>query len=202
MRCETIKAIYKLAPGDVELIVKDIIASLPSFKPPSSRGKELLDILLAHVRAAFASDIHSDAKGGSSSHWRYYLDLASFVTLEKRLVHPSHLLEFYHATFVQKRTVERLPEQHQAYVMSEVAHILSACGEANGRAPPTTPIVKPELSDSADDSDFHSQLSDICAALLQVSRFRSDILANGRDSYMNRYSLKWNPKGKNLGLLA
>ncbi|TBU48665.1 hypothetical protein BD309DRAFT_1041531 [Dichomitus squalens] len=173
------KAIMKLAPNDVDFVVKDIIASLPSFKPPSSRGKELLDLLFTQIRATLKSDIPSDAERGSLSNSRYYLDLASFVAVAKRLAHPSHLLSFYHATFAQRRTLDRLPEQDRLYVIGEVARVLSACGEAGGRAPPTAPAADSgkalrNANDRAEDGSFRSQVSDICAVLLQVSLSRLD----------------------------
>ena len=77
------------------MIVKDVISALPSFRSYSARGKELLDLLLGQIRATFKTDLPSGDDIGTLSRARYHLDLASFVSIDKRLAHPSHLLRFY-----------------------------------------------------------------------------------------------------------
>ncbi|KAI1794253.1 hypothetical protein LXA43DRAFT_167813 [Ganoderma leucocontextum] len=166
------KAITKLAPSDVNFIIKDIIVPLPSFIPYSSRGKELLDILLTKVRATLKSDLPAHAGQGALIASRCYLDLASFVTVERRLAHPSHLLRFYYTTLAERLDLTRLSEEERANVICDVARTLSACEELGERAPPTAPAAHlrrtlDDRSSSDDDAPLGRQFSDICAMLLQ-----------------------------------
>ncbi|KAI0829746.1 hypothetical protein BC628DRAFT_1477435 [Trametes gibbosa] len=154
------KAIPRLPQKDVDVIVKDILASLPSFKPSFSRGKELLDVLLAQARATLKADIPSGSEKGSLRHARHYLDLASFVTLDARLAHPSPLLRFYYSNLTPKLVLGRLAERDQAFVLCNVADIVAASADAakqpwNG-------------ADLGNDAALRRQFLDICSVLLQV----------------------------------
>ncbi|EIW62949.1 uncharacterized protein TRAVEDRAFT_112793 [Trametes versicolor FP-101664 SS1] len=153
------KAIIKLPPGELDVIVKDIMASLPSFKPPSSRGKELLDLLLGQARAMLKSDLPSGGESGSLHNVRYYLDLASFITIENRLSTPSHLLRFYYSNLTPKLVLGRLAEDDQAYVIRRVAETFAVYDEMGqvGNGP-----------DFVDDGALRKQFLDICSVLLQV----------------------------------
>lgn len=154
--------------------MKDILASLPSFKPPSSRGKELLDLLLGQARAMLKSDLPSGGESGSLYNVRYYLDLASFITIENRLSAPSHLLRFYYSNLTPKLVLGRLAEDDQAYVIRRVAEIFAAFDESGVRALPTAPAADVAKQagngpDFADDGALRKQFLDICSVLLQVS---------------------------------
>ncbi|OJT02632.1 Apoptosis inhibitor 5-A [Trametes pubescens] len=167
------KAITKLPPSELDVIVKDILASLPSFKPPSSRGKELLDLLLGQARAMLKSDLPSSGESGSLYNVRYYLDLASFITVENRLSAPSHLLRFYYSNLTPKLVLGRLAEDDQAYVIRRVAETFAAYDETGVRAPPTAPAADVAKQagngpDFADDGALRKQFIDICSVLLQV----------------------------------
>ncbi|KAI0674909.1 hypothetical protein C8Q78DRAFT_964902 [Trametes maxima] len=154
-----LKAIPKLSPGDVDVIVKDVLASLPSFKLPSTRGKELLDILLAHARAALKHDLPSGNETGALQNTRYYLELASFISVDHRLVNPSHLLRFYYTTLTPKLVLGRLHEEDQAYIIRSVAKLLAASDEAKTLGSNTT---------AADEAALRKQFPDVCTVLLQV----------------------------------
>ena len=168
------QAITKLAPSDVTFIVEDIVISLPSFTPHSSRGKELLDILLTQARAALKSDIPSDAGRGSLISSGCYLDLAFSITVERRLAHPSHLLRFYHTTLLEKQHLSRLSEEEQSNVIRNVARILAACEDIGERLPPTARTAdvgktSAGVFGSGDNASLSEQCSDTCAMLLLVS---------------------------------
>ncbi len=177
----SLKAITKLPPSELDVIVKDILASLPSFKPPSSRGKELLDLLLGQARAMLKSDLPSSGESGSLYNVRYYLDLASFITVENRLSAPSHLLRFYYSNLTPKLVLGRLAEDDQAYVIRRVAETFAAYDETGVRAPPTAPAADVAKQagngpDFADDGALRKQFIDICSVLLQVSRYHHTTL--------------------------
>nr|VWP02470.1 Homocitrate synthase [Ganoderma boninense] len=161
------KAITKLPPSDVNFIIKDIIVSLPSFTTYSPRGKELLDILLTQARAFFKSEIP-----GSFTSSCCYLDLASFVTVERRLAHPSHLLRFYYAVLVEGLLdLARLSDGERSNVIRNVACTLAACEDVGERAPPNAPVADlGRTSDIVSDEDSR-RFSDVCVMLLQASAF-------------------------------
>ena len=168
------QAITKLAPSDATFIVEDIVVSLPSFTPYSSRGKELLDVLLTQARAAVKADISSDVGQSSLISSGCYLDLAFFITVERRLAYPSHLLRFYHTILLESQHLSRLSQEEQSNVIRKVARTLAACEEISGRAPPTAPAVDlgktpGGVSGSGDDTSFSERCSDTCAMLLLVS---------------------------------
>ncbi|RPD58686.1 hypothetical protein L227DRAFT_504962 [Lentinus tigrinus ALCF2SS1-6] len=174
------KAITKLSPADVDTIVKDIISALPSFRSYSARGKELLDLLLGQIRAAFKTDLPSGEVSGTLSGARHYLDLVSFVTVEKRLAHPSLLLRFYYTSITPKSVLRRLTEEDQAYVITAVARLVAAC-EEGPKVPPTAPAadlgkVTGGVPSVADDTALRRQFPDVCAVLLETfSDMKSDL---------------------------
>ncbi|KAI0358737.1 hypothetical protein OH77DRAFT_1494335 [Trametes cingulata] len=167
------KAISKLPPSEVEVIVKDILAVLPSFRPPSTRGQELLDLLLSQARAALKADLPSGVEKGSLESSRYYLELASFVAVDRRLAHPSQLLRFYYTNLTTKLVLSRLSEEDQAYVICRVADVFVASDEPSARAPPTAPAAETARRtgnglDVAEDSALRKQFPDVCVVLLQI----------------------------------
>ena len=168
------QAVAKLPASEAQTIIKDILASLPSFKPPSSRGKELLDIILAQLRATLKSDLPSDAEHISLDTSKKYLDLALFITTDKRLAHSSHLLRFFYSSLATKHVLGRLDEDGQAYIIEGVARTLAVCEEAGNRAPPTAPAADlgktpGGASEAAEDAALRRQFPDVCAVLLEVS---------------------------------
>lgn len=194
------QAITKLAPSDINFIVKDIVVSLPSFTPYSCRGKELLDILLNQVRVAVKSDLPSDAGQGSYNPLRCYLELASFVAVERRLAHPSHLLRFYYTTLVDGLDLTRLSEEGRCSVIRDVARTLAACEEVDERAPPTAHAA--DLGRTSDvvfgsGDDTSLQFSAVCTMLLQAS---TSLFLESLNAYENsRHSLIHHRKTRGPG---
>ncbi|KAI0769397.1 hypothetical protein BD413DRAFT_83385 [Trametes elegans] len=164
-----LKAVTKLSPNDTDVIVKDILASLPSFKPPSLRGKELLDVLLAQARATLKTDLPSGGETGSLRNTRYYLDLASFVAVDRRMAHPSILLRFYYTHLTPKLVLVRLHEGDRAYVIRRVVETFAIVDEST-RAPPTGPAAERTDvgADTVDVAALRKQFPEISSVLLQV----------------------------------
>ncbi|TFK90652.1 hypothetical protein K466DRAFT_484402 [Polyporus arcularius HHB13444] len=165
------KAITKLSSADVDTIVKDIIAALPSFRSYSARGKELLDVLLGQIRATLKTDLPAGEDNATLEGARSYLDLVSFVAVEKRLVHPSHVLRFYYASLTPKAVLGRLTEEDQVYVITEVARLVAAC-EESPKVPPTAPAADlgkapGGVPSPADEAALRRQFPDVCAVLLE-----------------------------------
>ncbi|KAI0633478.1 hypothetical protein C8Q77DRAFT_1057679 [Trametes polyzona] len=167
------KAITKLPSEEIGVIVKDVLAPLPSFKPPSTRGKELLELLLAQARATLKSDLPSGGDDGTLDHTRPYLDLASFITIDSRLTQPYQLLRFYYTNLTPKLVLARLPENDQAFVLRGVARVFAVCDDPSSRAPPIGPAADVSKQagagwDKAEDAALRRQFIDVCSVLLQV----------------------------------
>ncbi|OBZ71046.1 Apoptosis inhibitor 5-B [Grifola frondosa] len=152
------KAITKLPPTDIDIIVKDILVSLPTFKPNSSRGRALLDVVLGQARSSLKIDLPAGSEHSSLDRTRYYLELASFIAVARRLAHPSHLLRFYYTSLTPKLLLVRLTEDAQMFVISRVAETFAACEELNATAQGAT---------STDDALLRKQFPDVCTILLQ-----------------------------------
>ena len=150
------------------------MVSLPSFRPPSSRVKELLEIILSQARAALKADLSSEGDRSSLKNSRAYLDLALFIAADKRLAPPSQVLRFYYASLAPKLVLGRLSEEDQSYVIEGIARMLVITEDAGSRTPPTAPAADQgrtrwNASDVAEDAALRRQFPDICVALLQVS---------------------------------
>ncbi|KAH9949030.1 hypothetical protein B0H21DRAFT_689040 [Amylocystis lapponica] len=153
------KAVAQLPPDDIDVIVKDILLSMASFKPLCSRGKQLLDIVLDRARATLKTDLQPGSENSSLGHARYYLQLASFIAVDRRVGHPLHLLRFYVSSLMSKMTLLRLTEDARYFVISHIANILTACEEAEQAA---------ESADSTESGQLRRQVIDTLAVLFQI----------------------------------
>ena len=144
--------------ADIDIIVRDILLSLPSFSKSSSRGEELLETLLEEAKTLLRIDLPHDDSRSSLRRTRGYLDLAYLVAVDKQVAHPSQLLRFYCANLVSKITLARLNEDLQVYVLTSITEILSAC-EDRGPAPGFLPGPA---------SSLRNQVVAACPSLLSV----------------------------------
>ncbi|CCM03887.1 uncharacterized protein FIBRA_06038 [Fibroporia radiculosa] len=154
-----LRGIAKLTPVDAEILVKDILVSIPSFKPASARGKELLEAILDRAKVALKADLLPGSERVSLQQTRYYLELSSYVAVEKHIAQPSQLLRFYFTSMTSKMILMRLNEEAQLFVISHVADVLSAYEE------------RPPQAAGASDADtamLRRQIPDVCVLLLQV----------------------------------
>lgn len=154
------------------MIVKDVIVALPSFKSSPSRGEELLSIILTQLRATLKSDLPPSMERASLNNSRYYLDLASFVAVDKALAPPTSLLRFYYTSLTPKLVLGRLCEEDQVYVINQVARVFAAC-EAISSSPPVAPaadlgIPAGSPPEPANDVALRKQFPEACAVLFQV----------------------------------
>lgn len=121
---------------DIEVIVKDILLSMQSFRKLSPRGKQLFDIVLDRVTTSLKFDLQPGAEQASLDHTRPYLDLASYISVERRVAHPLHLLRFYLTKLMPKTTMWKLSSDAQVFVISGVATSLAACEEGDQASAP------------------------------------------------------------------
>ncbi|KAH9932462.1 uncharacterized protein B0H18DRAFT_985633 [Fomitopsis serialis] len=155
-----LRAVDKLTPADIDIISKDILLSLPSFKPSSPRGKQLLDAVLEKAKGSLKADLLAAEAHTPLTRSQYYLELASNIAVRKRVAHPSHLLRFYFTSqLAAKPTLLRLTEDAQAFIQSNVADTLAACQASPLEGASMTP---------QEDATLRRQTPHVCHNYLQV----------------------------------
>lgn len=126
-----------MSSTDIDVIVKEILLSLPSFKSDSSRVQELLDILLQLARSSSKADRESHPTNSPLTTTSYYLDLLSYIVVDRHLTDPRQLMQFYSANFISRVILSRLSQEAQVTVLSHIARILAACEERTDASPST-----------------------------------------------------------------
>ncbi|OSX65813.1 hypothetical protein POSPLADRAFT_1043402 [Postia placenta MAD-698-R-SB12] len=148
-----LKAVGKLPPSEIDVIVKEILMSLPSFKPSSPRGRELLDLLLERARASLKAELPSGGERSSMQQTRHYLSLASHIVIEKRVTQPAPLLRFYFTSLSSKITLLRLDEDAQIFVLSQIADLINSYEERSSQGTGQSPT---------EDALLRKQIPDVC----------------------------------------
>lgn len=119
----------RLRPVDIDIIVKDILLSLPSFGRYSQRGNDLLESILTEAKTAHKSELSTDGGLSPLTKTRYYLSLAAYVAIERHVARPTSLLRFYCQTFASRITLLRLNADLRAFVIDNFAKALSSLQE-------------------------------------------------------------------------
>ncbi|KAK7692179.1 hypothetical protein QCA50_003802 [Cerrena zonata] len=152
-----LKAIGKVRSMDTDIIVKNILLSLPTFSQYSSRGKELLDVILTEAKAVLKEDVPAS----NLAHTRYFLELASFVAVEKQVAHPALLLRFLQANLVPKLPGNRLSEEDSLFVFELYGNLVSTTFRADAKLGANSPSTD-ELS------AIRVQVVEACVILLPI----------------------------------
>ncbi|KAH7925612.1 hypothetical protein BV22DRAFT_1104816 [Leucogyrophana mollusca] len=154
---ELLTAISRLGTSDVEVIVKDILLSLPCYRLNSPRGSELLDALLQKIKGPLRERA-TDTKILQAI--EFYLTLADFVAVERRVASPAELLRFYCTSLTGKLVLQRFPREGQVALVSHIADALSACGDESR--------VRPQVCSPDQFSLLQRQVVDACPILFEV----------------------------------
>ncbi|KAH7912430.1 apoptosis inhibitory protein 5-domain-containing protein [Hygrophoropsis aurantiaca] len=154
---ELLTAISRLDTSNVEVIVKDILLSLPCYHPGSSRGTELLDSILQKVRGPLRERA-TDAKTLQTV--EFYLSLADFVSVERRVASPAELLRFYCTSLTGKLVLQRFPQQAQIALVSHIADALPACLDESR--------IRPHVCSPEQFYVLQKQVVDACPILFEV----------------------------------
>lgn len=143
------QAIRKLGSADTEIIVKDLLLALPCYKPHSSRGRELLLVLLEKAKESLRTDLQS-GKQSTLPMTRPYLDLAALIVNDKRVAPSIELLWFYCTSLMGISTLREMSLDAQIYVISNLAETLQTC-EGDPKAPdgPQLPSIRRQLVDAS-----------------------------------------------------
>ncbi|KAJ7213028.1 hypothetical protein GGX14DRAFT_446084 [Mycena pura] len=119
-------AIPKLSTADTDIIVKQLLLDLQSYRPGLPRSNALLRTLLDQAQVCFKAE----AKQRALVRTRFYMDLMAYVTTEKSLGSPLDLLRFYLPSLVAKMTLLLLTPDDQVYVICNMAETFAACEKA------------------------------------------------------------------------
>jgi len=106
--------------------VKDLLLSLPSYTALSQRGRDLLRILLDKAKNCLRDDTRSGTPSLKTT--RFFLDLASFLAVVKRVALPADLLRFY-CQCLGKMNLSSLPRDDHLYFIQQTTEALAASEE-------------------------------------------------------------------------
>ncbi|KAJ7502500.1 apoptosis inhibitory protein 5-domain-containing protein [Mycena galericulata] len=122
-------ALPKLTPTDTDIIVKQLLLDLHSFRSGSTRGKALLITLLEKAQTCLKTDAKAPIPTLATT--RFYMDLMAYVAIEKSLGSPIDLLRFYLPALVTKMTIPKFSADDQNFIICSMAETLAACEEVN-----------------------------------------------------------------------
>lgn len=151
---------FKLPPDDIDVIVKDIFLSLPSFGRYSARGEDLLDIMLVEAKASVKSELAAGDELSPRTKTQRYLSLAAFLATEKRVARPTSLVQFYCQNFSTKEALAQCTEAMRVFIIENFANALSSLQE---NAPK---MVTPSAEEVV---RLRNQVVDVCPILFSVS---------------------------------
>ena len=121
-----------MSNAETQNLVKDLFLSLPSFKVLSLRGQKLLQVLLDKAKGSLRDDTRSGAPSLKTT--RFFLDLASFLAVEKRVASPADLLRF-NCQCLGKMTLSGLPQDDYVYFILSTAEALAASEDVHRKHP-------------------------------------------------------------------
>ena len=149
------QAIPKLNFTDVEVIVKDLLLSLPAFKARSRYGPALVELLLEKVSSSLRTVPRS------SDNLLSYLDLLAVLVVERHTAPAIQLLRFYCSNLSSKITLQKLGPSDRTLVICNMVETFDATNNAT------------ELGDDGQQLDVLTrQLVDASPFLLEVSTSR------------------------------
>lgn len=132
----------------VEVIIKNILFSLPSFKSPSAQGNEVMQTLMSAAKAELRPDFQS------VSNVQFYLGLAAEVSLKHHAASSFEFLRLYHSSLLGKITLHKVQKEMQATLICGAAEYFS---EYEKTKPPSHEL-----------QSLRKQVTDCCPVLLQV----------------------------------
>ncbi|KAF9461262.1 hypothetical protein BDZ94DRAFT_820535 [Collybia nuda] len=123
-----LEAIPKLPLSDVETVVKNLLLSLNAYQPGSPRGHTLLQVLLDKT----ASDLRNGLRSGTISllqNVRMYVDLVTFLVVEKRTAPAIQLLRFFCGHLSSRMTLQKFPTADQASIICNISETFVVANE-------------------------------------------------------------------------
>jgi len=152
------KAIPDADIQDMDVIVKDLLLSLASFKTRSEYGDQLLRHLLDKTKTKYA-ELKCSAAPVSLAPIQPYLSLLEHVVVARHLADPGPLLRFYSMTLIGKMALQKLDQSSQVEIIRRLSDILVVSEET--RQKPTDSVTLQELT------KLRNMIVDACPHLLE-----------------------------------
>ncbi|KAF9258846.1 hypothetical protein L218DRAFT_876210 [Marasmius fiardii PR-910] len=118
-------ALPKAGDADAQIIVKDILLQLSSFKIRSPQTTQLCEVILAKAKDSRSFDMGTANSLSPLDRTRPYLELLNTLFLEMQLGNLDDLLRFYQP-LIAKPVLQRFPQQDQLLVILNLAETLAA----------------------------------------------------------------------------
>ncbi|KAG1751281.1 uncharacterized protein EDB91DRAFT_1104437 [Suillus paluster] len=154
---QLLTAIRRLETREVEVIIKDLLLMMPCYGPGSARGMDLLHVLLDKARSSL--NVKSNDLGSIKT-IDFYISLAHFVAIEKRVASPVILLRFYCTSLMRKPLLQRFSPEEQLVLAGRVVEALQACEEESR--------VRPQICNNEQFSFLRRQVIDGAPNLLEA----------------------------------
>lgn len=129
---QLLMAIKRLETRDVEVIIKDLLLMMPCYIPGSARGMDLLHVLIDKARSSL--NVKSNDLGSIKT-IDFYISLAHFVAIQKRVASPVVLLRFYCTSLMGKPVLQRFSPEEQLVLAGRVVEALEACEDESRLRP-------------------------------------------------------------------
>ncbi|KAF7376656.1 ArAE-2 domain-containing protein [Mycena sanguinolenta] len=118
-------AIPILTPPDTDIVVKQLLLQLHSFRLGSSRSNVLLPVLVNKAKLCLKADVLQQRPSLATT--RFYMELMAHIAVEKSIGSPMDLLRFYLPDLVSKGSLQRFSPSDQIFVICNMAEALAAC---------------------------------------------------------------------------
>jgi hypothetical protein len=164
-----------LGLDDVEIIVKSLLLSLAAYRPGSSRGHTLLQVLLDCTASYLRTGLRSDDPTPLRS-VRNYLDLVAFLVIEKQAAPAIQLLRFYLSHLSSRMILQKFPPDDQVSIICNLSETFVAADKDSQPRDDGLPL-----------DALRKHVVDACPFLLEVRVpiFTKDVLLTRYSHYVN-----------------
>jgi hypothetical protein len=123
----------------------DILLHIPSYKPLTPRGNELLQVIIDRLRSVLHADLDNRPGEPLSSDALYFLKLSTELAATKRVGHPYYLLSLLRDEgLTDCQRVAKLAQEDQPLIIWSVLEALTSSKEVGEVR---EPLVGPTSSD-------------------------------------------------------
>ena len=134
---------------------------MPCYGPGFARGMDLLHVLIDKARSSL--NVKSNDLGSIKT-IDFYISMAHFVAIEKRVASPIVLLRFYCTSLMGKPALQRFSAEEQFVLAGRVVQALKACEDESR--------VRPQICSREQFSLLRRLVVDGAPNLLEASHSR------------------------------
>ncbi|KAI0338289.1 hypothetical protein BDW22DRAFT_1363175 [Trametopsis cervina] len=117
-----LNSISRMNPSDIEILIKDIIVSLPAYTPGSARSLALVQALVDEAEACYRREwAEAQARHGVPlKQTQHFMALAYFISVEKRLTSPAPILQFWCPNKILESVLQQHEEEFRLFVFNNL----------------------------------------------------------------------------------